>query len=132
MYGTLEGGNAFFAQRLNAFEWEQASDGDKVKALNQAAELIDQFQYVDFGGTAPESFTTAAYLISKALLSGRDPDMDLEHLATSSESYGAVRTSYDREGTLQEHLAHLIPSPQAFNLLRPWFSVAKVFKIKRV
>ena len=131
MYGTVEGGDAFFAQRLNSWEWQNATDSDKAKALNQAAELIDQFQYVEFE-TVPETFATAAYLIAKALMSGRDPELDLEHLATSSESYGAVRTSYDREGTLQEHLAHLIPSPQAFNLLRPWFSEAKVFKIKRV
>ncbi len=131
MYGTVEGGNAFFAQRLNSWEWENASESDKAKALNQAAEIIDQFQYVEFE-TVPETFATAAYLIAKALLSGRDPEMDLEHLATSSESYGAVRTSYDREGTLQEHIAHLVPSPQAWALLRPWLSEAKVFITKRV
>ena len=70
MYGTVEGRDAFFVQRLNSWEWQNATDSDKAKALNQAAELIDQFEYVEFE-TVPETFATAAYLIAKALPSGQ-------------------------------------------------------------
>lgn len=145
-YGNVAAADIYFGQRLHAWDWENAIPADKQKALNQATELIDQFQYIDdkddesqeleFPRTdmtaVPTAIENACYLIAKALLSGRDPEMDLEHLATKAESYGNVRTAYDRDGTLQEHLAHLIPSPQAWNLIRPYLREKKVAIIKRV
>lgn len=162
-YGSISEADAFYAQRLHSWDWEAATNVDKQKALNQATELIDQFEYIGqkyavtiLGDDAtceekrvaelsqalefprgdidevPAEIKTACYLIAKALLSGRDPELDLEHLSTRSESYGGVRATYDRNGNLQEHLAHLIPSPQAWNLIRPFLRKKKEFTINRV
>jgi len=172
-YGTVAGGNTFFGARLHAYDWDSATPEDKQKALVQASELIDQFDYIgqkyavqvvidaqddsydwstDEGqealrtaelsqelefprgdsATIPTEIETACYLIAKALLSGRDPEADLENLSVKSTAYGGVRTTYQRDGNNQEHLAHLIPSPQAFNLIRPFFRERDTFDVKRV
>jgi hypothetical protein len=170
-YGTLSAANAFFSQRLHSYDWDISTVEDRQKAMNQATELIDQFDYIgqkyavqvvcdslsgditsdanqealrtaeesqplEFprgdSSTIPTEIETACYLIAKALLSGRDPDADLESLSVKSAAYGGVRTSYQRDGANQEHMAHLIPSPQAFNLIRPFFRERDSFDVKRV
>jgi hypothetical protein len=172
-YGSVSGGNTFFAARLHSYDWDRSTPADKLAALVQATELIDQFQYIgqkaavqtvldNLGcdadlttdenqalleaaeisqplefprgddSTVPTAIETAAYLIAKALLSGRDPEADLENLAVKQSQYGGVKTTYQREGNNQEHTAHLIPSPQAFNLIRPYFRERDLFDVKRV
>lgn len=171
-YGTVSGGNTFFAERLHAYDWDRSTPEDRQKALSQATELIDQFDYIgqkntvyvlqsnnpdtdwttdenrpiiqaaeeaqplefprDADTTVPPEIETATYLIAKALLSGRDPEADLENLSVLQSQYGGVKTTYQREGNNQEHMAHLIPSPQGFNLIRPFFRERDMFDIKRV
>lgn len=171
-YGSVAGGDSFFAARLHSYDWERATNIDKQKALVQASELIDQFGYLgqkasvqtvldslgctdtsteenqnlikqaeeaqplEFprgsDSTVPEEIQKACYLIAKALLSGRDPEADLENLSVLSNSYGGVKTAYQRDGNNQEHMAHLIPSPQAYNLIRPFFRERDLFDVKRV
>lgn len=170
-YGTVNDGNAFFASRLFSFDWTQAPVSDRQAALVQAAELIDQFDYVGYKktvqealdgmddpttddnkevlrlanlaqplsfprGTAtadvPEEVETACYLIAQKLLGGRDPDMDLEALSSSGVQYGDLKTQYSRGGNTQEHTTHLIPSPQAWNKLRPFLRERNQFDMNRV
>ena len=172
-YGTVNEGNAFFAARLHSYDWDQATVEDRLAALVQATELIDQFDYIcqkytvqvvldDIGDgdpttddnkaalraadlaqplqfprgsdstTIPTDVETATYLIAKALLSGRDPEMDLEAMSSRGVSYGDLRTLYTRGGNLQEHITHLIPSPAAWNLLRPFLRERNEFNIYRV
>ena len=171
-YGSVVNGDIFFAARLHGYDWNRSNPSDKLAALVQATELIDQFQYIgqkaavqtvidslgdcadlttaanqalleaaeksqplEFprGGdaTVPTEIETATYLIAKSLLSGRDPEADLENLAVKQSQYGGVKTSYQRDGNNQEHIAHLIPSPQAFNLIRPFFRERDLFDLKR-
>lgn len=171
-YGSVSEGDTFFAARLHAYDWNKATPADKLAALVQATELIDQFNYIGCKATVytlvqnsdedtdwttetnraliqaawlaqplefprdadtdvPTDIENAAYLIAKALLSGRDPDADLENLAVKQSQYGGVKTTYDRSGNAQEHTAHLIPSPQAFNLIRPYFRERNLFDVKR-
>lgn len=80
----------------------------------------------------PAEIEYATYLIAQRLLSGRDPQMDLEGLSVKFERYGSVQSSYDRSGNTQEHLAHLIPSPQAWNLIKPFLRERNVFVTKRM
>jgi len=172
-YGSVAEGNTFYAARLHSFDWDNAIPADKLKALVQASELIDQFDYLgqkyavqqvidaqdDYydwctdeaqetlrtadlsqelqfprgsSNTVPTEIEHACYLIAKALLSGRDPEADLENLAIRSSAYGGVRTTYQREGNNQSHISHLIPSPQAFNLICPFFRERDAFDVKRV
>lgn len=162
-YGTVEDGDVYFAARLFSWDWSQATDADKEKALQVATDLIDQFDYLGQKHTIyvagddatdaarkvanlaqpnefprgdsvviPVEIETATYLIAQKLLAGRDPEMDLEALAVKFERYGPVQTSYERGGNTLEHLAHLIPSPQAWNLIKPFLRLRNVFTTKRV
>ncbi len=114
-----------------------ANNGDVTTDANQVLlRAAEESQELEFprgdSSTIPTEIETACYLIAKALLSGRDPDVDLESLAIKSAGYGGVKTSYQRDGANQEHMAHLIPSPQAFNLIRPFFRERDLFDVKRV
>ena len=162
-YGTVEDGDTYFAARMFSWDWEQATESDKEKALQTATDLIDQFDYLgqkyavaildedatdeerkaanldqpnEFPrgdvNTVPVEIETATYLIAQRLLSGRDPQMDLEGLSVKFEKYGSVQSSYDRSGNTQEHLAHMIPSPQAWNLIKPFLRERNVFITKRM
>ena len=82
--------------------------------------------------TVPVEIEKAAYLIAQALLSGRDPEMDLENRTMKASRLGQLATQFDTEGNTQEHIAHLIPSPQAFNLIKPFFRERNRFTINRV
>lgn len=171
-YGTVVDANTFFSARLHSYDWDISNVDDRQKALVEATELIDQFDYLgqkntvyalllanpdtdystnenrpaieaaelaqplefprDADTTVPEVINTATYLIAQALLSGRDPDADLENANVRASSYGGVVTRYDTSGNDQGHIAHLIPSPQAFNLIRPFFRERNLFIVKRV
>lgn len=162
-YGTLLDANAFFAARLHSYDWDAAGASDRQKAMTQATELIDQFDYLNDKypvaildadatdeekrtaelsqelqfprgsvDTVPVEIERACYLIAQVLLSGRDPDMDLEALASKSTQYGDVKTTYNRNGNYPEHIAHLIPSPQAFNLLKPFFRERNQFRVNKL
>lgn len=98
----------------------------------QQAELAQPLQFPRGNSSAvPHEVEKACYLIAQSLLSGRNPDMDLEALAQNSISYGGLRAGYDRS-EIMEHVTHLIPSAEAFNLLRPFFRRRNTFEIKRV
>lgn len=105
-------------------------------ATDEQVRIADKSQALQFPRGAinevPVEVERATYLIAKALLSGRDPNVDLEALSNKSASYGGVRTSYARDGHTQQHLTHLIPDAQAFNLLLPLMRVVKSFDIFRV
>lgn len=141
IYGTIEEADAFFAARLHNWDWTNGTEDDKLRALAQATELVDQFDFIDdkadpeqeleFPRTGqsevPVTIRRATYLIAQSLLSGRDPNADLENLALKTEVYAGLRAEYHRKGNPQEHMANLVPNPQAWNLIRPWLRVVKTF-----
>jgi len=162
-YGTLAEAAAFFANRLHSFAWDNASGDDRVKSLNQATELVDQFDYLDdkyavaildddatadeiqaaeasqvhqfprgTDTTIPTDIEHATYLIALKLLDGRDPEQDLEALPMKSMGFADARAGYDRGGNTLEHQTHLIPSPQAWNLLKPFLRERNRFFIKKM
>lgn len=164
-YGTLVEANQYHALRLHTGPWDNAPPSERTAALNQATELIDQFNYLDqkhsvwlLCGANPDPTTEelrevelsqplefprgdspvvpkeiewATYLIAQALLSGRDPDADLEALNVRSAAYMGVKTTHDRQ-MYMEHTSHLIPSPEAFTLIRSFFREETNFTTKRV
>ena len=171
-YGTMVEANSYFSSRLHTGDWDISTADDRMAAMVEAAELIDQFDYIgekfsvqesldalgsvdlstdenqatlraaelsqalEFprgdSNVVPEEIERAGYLIAKALLSGRSPDDDLEGLSVKSTQYGGVKTTYHRSGIDQEHTAHLIPSAQAWTLIRPFIRERSAFDTKRV
>jgi len=161
-YGTVSEAAAYFENRLHSFAWDNATGDDRVKALNQATEYVDQFDYLDdkyavaiLGDDAtneekqtaelsqphqfprgddndvPVDIEHATYLICIKLLDGRDPEQDLEALPMRAMRFGEAGAGYDRRGNLLEHQSHLIPSPQAWNLLVPFLRERNKFTIKK-
>jgi len=45
-YGSVSGGDIFFASRLHAFDWNKSTPTDKLAALVQATEYIELFNYI--------------------------------------------------------------------------------------
>jgi hypothetical protein len=161
-YGTLIAAEKFFQYRLHNYDWVESNIQRRTSSLVEASDLIDQFDYLgskysvavltdptpeqerlarlsqprEFPrGTVnelPKEIETATYLIAIALLSGRVPDADLESLAKKSTQYGDLKTTYNREGNNEEHIAHLIPSAQAWNLIKPFLRENNSFHVKRV
>lgn len=153
-YGTPDGGNVFHAQRLHSWDWGQSTLYDRVRALYHATQLIDKFNFigskVESGqrlqfprqrtladGTIkaigvvgiPSDIQEACYLIADKLLSGRDPDADFEALLNKVETFGPVRTEFERARGPQEHLANLIPSPDAWQRIKPYLEIATSFNV---
>jgi len=158
-YGTENGGNVWLATRMHAWDWKQSTVADRVRALYHATYLIDKFNFIGDkiatdqnlqfprqetcvtaatttvvpleGGVVPSAIEQAAYLIADKMLSGRDPDADFEALATKVETFGPVRTEYERGKGPQEHLANLIPSPDAWQRIKPFLKISTAFDIRR-
>ena len=81
--------------------------------------------------TVPDDIEQAAYLIAQALLSGRDPEQDLENQTLRSARMGQLSSGRDVVGNTNEHIAHLIPSPKAWNKIRPFLRERNSFDLKR-
>lgn len=162
-YGTVAGGDTYFNARLHGWDWKQASNADKLAALVEATELIDQFDYAEqkyaicaLGenpteaqiqtanasqplefprgtvNTVPTEIEEATYLIAQALLSGRDPEQDLENQTLKTARMGQLTSGRDVVGNTNEHIAHLIPSARAWNKIRPFLRDRNTFTIERL
>ena len=162
MYGSVVDGDNYFAARLHNYDWISASGTDRLAALVQATELINQFDYIEQkyaivalgtkpteaevrtanisqpdefprgdSATIPTEIIEAAFLIAQALLSGRDPELDLENQTLKTVRFGQLSSARDVEGNTNEHIAHLIPSPLAWNKIRPFLRERNKFCFNR-
>lgn len=98
-----------------------AADANATEATLQAAYLTQLGEFPR--GTSlvvPNEIIWAQYLWAFALLDGRVPEEDFEQLAVTSQAYGGVRQAYNRQIQM-EHISHLIPSPQSYAYLKPYF-----------
>lgn len=153
-YGSLTKADLFFSHRLHAFDWTNSPAADKVRALYHASMLIDKFNFIGTkvsatqllewprqcvdsdgnvttisNGQIPTPIDEAAYLIAEALLGGRDPQQDFEALMNKVETFGPIRTEFERARGPQEHLANLIPSPDAWQRIKPFLLIASGFDV---
>jgi len=80
----------------------------------------------------PTDIERACYEIAYSLLDGRDPDLELESLAVTSQRYASVATVYNRDMQPIEHVVHRIPSAAAWQLLKPFLRDCNEIKLSRV
>jgi hypothetical protein len=150
MYGTLEDANTYFENRLHVDAWDEATDDNKIKALEESQKRIDLLNFkgnsvtegivfpryygdeADGTEETPEVIKIANYECAFALLDGVDPEFEQENLAVSSESYSGVSTSYSRSKYLPEHLAAGIPSAYAWRFLLQYLKTPGSVTIYRV
>ena len=110
------------------YDWTTAAAMEALRTAELSQDL--SFPRGD-SSTVPTEIEHATYLIAKELLAGRDVNLDLENLAVKSAAYGGIKDSYQRDGNLVEHITHLIPSPEAWALIKPFLRERDTFTIKR-
>lgn len=155
-YGTVDGGDVFHSGRLHSWDWCNAPIYDKVRALVHATHTIQKFNFIGTkvvstqrlafprqcvasdgtvteinGGAVPTAIEEATYLIADALLSGRDPEEDFESLRNKVETFGPVRTEFATDKGPPQHLANLIPSPEAWAKILPFLKISTSFTLNR-
>jgi hypothetical protein len=150
-YGSTVLGDAYFATRLHDEAWDGATEDQRNRALAEASRRIDRLNFrgaktsesqalewprVDpkeefDDDEIPESILIATYEVAYALLDGVDPDQEYENLASSSEGYSSVRTTYNRT-TVPEHYAAGIPSRLAWQFLKPLLGNVTGVRLRRV
>lgn len=141
-YGSVEGGDTYFATRLYSDDWDNASDGDKLKSLYMATQIIDT---LNFAGTksgnlefprgddteVPDNIIKAAYEIGIKLLGGDTRESTLSSIGVTSNSWGTVKQTYDGN-SVPEWTAAGVPSSEAWALLRPFLRDPSAVLIRRV
>ena len=144
-YGDVAGGTEYFGQRLRTAVWDDASDEDRQKALWEATRSIDRLafkgaktdpdQVLQFPRNTlediPDNILYATYELALALLDNIDPEIEVRRLGVTSESYGGVRTTYDRSSIDQGTLSG-IPSPTAWQFLQPYLADPGEITLSRV
>ena len=145
IYGTLGRANRYFDNRLRNIFWIEASLDDKKKALIEATTIIDTLNYVGektddsqihqfprkMDLVVPRDVELACYEIAIQLLSGIDPEMEVENLAAHSQGFSSARTTYERAYVL-DHIAAGVPSARAWNLLKPYLRDPRRINLSRV
>ena len=144
IYSSIPEADSYFTERLNTSVWDNSDDTDKFKALAMATRAIDRLNYAGAKTDSdqelefprgedvdvPEEIKIAAYECALAFLDGVDPNMEIEHLAISSQGMAEARTTYDRAFAL-EHFRMGIPSATAWTFLKPYLRDPNYFTISR-
>lgn len=154
-YGTVDAADLFHNRRTHAWDWQNSTIEDKVKALYTATDLIEKFNFVGsktvstqtlafprirtlsdgtvctIGGVSgvPTEIVKAAYLIADALVGGRDPQADFESQTVKVETFGPVRTEFATDKGPMQHIANLVPSPSAWALILPFLGISTSFRV---
>ena len=102
----------------SVFLAKQADPTDEEIRAAEASQPLEFPRGADI--VVPEAIRISTYEIARELLSGRDPELELENLHVSSTGFSSVRTTYNRDGAPIEHLINGIPSTTAWRLLRPF------------
>jgi hypothetical protein len=123
----------YFDDRLNSEAWDEATDIDKLKALKTATNRINNLRFIGqklnisqinafprLGQiSVPTAIKEATCELALQLLDMVDPNLEIDNLATTSESYVTARASYNRDFVLA-HIKAGIPSAEAWAKLLPY------------
>lgn len=106
---------------------------EEMLAEIQAAEAAQPNEFPRGADTTvPEDIRIAQYELAHSLLDNKDPELELETLAVQTQTYGNVKTAYQREQVPIEHLINMIPNAVAWRLLRPYLRDGDAVILSRV
>ncbi|MFA5345378.1 MAG: hypothetical protein WC315_03810 [Candidatus Omnitrophota bacterium] len=106
---------------------------DVTQAARRTAEASQELEFPrDSDTVVPTDVETACFEIALALLDGVDPDIELENLGVTNQSYSGVKTAYNRDQQPIEHLLHGIPSAMAWRILKPFLRDGRAVTTARV
>lgn len=135
----------YFDGRLNTEPWDNATSGDRDKALSMGTQLIDRLNFLgektdenqvlqfprDADTSIPDDIQYACCECALALLDGVDPEMEFANLSMVSQGYSSVRSTYDRSRPAEYILAG-IPSAIAWRYLKPYIRDVYTVGLDRV
>ena len=132
-YATESEAQTYFENRLHTEPWDEATSTNRNKALGQATKIIDRLSFsgdkadedqeLQFPrGTdteIPQDIKDACAEIALALLDGVDPALEFENVFMTSQGYGGIRSSFNRE-VKPPHVLAGVPSFIAWTYLQPY------------
>ena len=134
-YGTVAGGDLYFAQLFGRDEWKEATSEEKQQALFEATQHIDRFSYIGCKNTdtqllqfprgtdttVPQDIEYATYEEAYQILCGRDIEADLRELRVQQRRFDKVHTTYMPGIKPTPNVAAGILSSKAWRMIFPYF-----------
>lgn len=144
-YLTAIDAQTYFDGRLNTDAWDNATSGNRDKALSMATQLIDRLNFLgertsdtqalqfprDADIAIPDDIQYACAECALQLLDGVDPELEFENLSMVSQGYANIRSTYDRSRPA-EHILHGIPSVIGWRYLKPYIRDRLTVDLDRV
>ncbi len=132
-YLTIVEAQAYYDTRLGTSPWDIADQVNRNKSLLMSTSIIDRLKYLgartDITQTnqfprsgelvVPQAIKDATAEIALALLDGFDLELEYENLNMVSQSFGKLKSTYDRS-IIQEYKLAGVPSITAWRLLKPY------------
>jgi hypothetical protein len=154
---SLAWANSYFSsRRLITVAWDNATNADQLKSLNQASDIINRFNYygqkldeaqehefprvqpaelstesTDTVATVPDAILRATAEIAYHLLDGWNPDIESDNLGLGGQGISSVRVTYDPNTTPPYKFLGL-PSQMVWELLRPYIRDVGTLNVSRV
>jgi hypothetical protein len=157
-YATVEEADVYFLTRLNTEDWDDASETEKLQALNMATRAINNLRFKGTKSVStqenawpriidsefserswyhyynvdaiPSWLKEATCEIAINLLDGTDMEQEAENLIAVNQAYAGVSTGYNPQ-LVSEHMRAGIPSIIAWNLLQPHLIDIRKIKLSR-
>lgn len=143
-YGTVNGGDIYFAAALGGSDWSGASEEEKQKALVSATRAIDRLRFKDakFSDTqdlqfprtgqteVPGDIVKATYELANYMLSGVDLELEHQALTEAASSYGDTSSGRAPQA-VSANAAAGIPSVVAWRYLQPYLDAVRI-RIRRI
>ena len=141
-YITNGDADTYFATRYPVDEWDAATEDDKTRTLATATRLIDQLNFAgsktvstqenefprNTSTTVPTAIKNACCEIAYSLLEGYEIEVGNN---VKVSKFGQVTVEYDVD-SIPLHIAHNIPSSQAWNYIRPYLNNTQAIKLERL
>lgn len=147
MYGSVSAANTYFSDYFSTEAWDNATTAMKTKALNSASRDVDNLNFVSEkveedqqhewprkyinNSETPDDIVYATYEQAKAYLEGKEQDAEYEGAIMSSQDFGPVRTTYNRNMNSPVHVRSGILSISAWRLLRPFLRSTRNIELVR-
>lgn len=132
-YGSVEGGDKYFAMMLEGQRWMCSTHLKKTQALVSATRRIETLSFYGVKAdasqplqfprgtdtTVPVEIEQATYELAQVLLKGVNPDIEADNLSVTTQAFAQIRSQFDR-AFVPPYVRAGIPSQTAWNLLMPF------------
>lgn len=145
-YATRIQAQQYFDGRLQTFPWDSASPSDQDKALMQATTLIERLNFAGVPNTlnqlmkfprgtdtqVPQDILSACAEIALVLLDDVDVNKEMKKINISDARISSVNTRTDTTQNPPDWQLAGIPSPIAWNFLKPYLRDPLAIELARI